>query len=62
MLHGWKVEGSPDAEDVLLALPRRFYTVSQLARVIGGDRMIQWVGPSGGRKLRDDEFISPLGA
>jgi len=30
-----------DAEDVLLALAGRYYTVSELARIVGRDRMIQ---------------------
>jgi predicted transposase YdaD len=34
-------ERLPDAEDVLLALASRFYTVSELARVVGRDRMIE---------------------
>jgi predicted transposase YdaD len=34
-------ERLPDAEDVLLALAGRYYTVSELARIVGRDRMIQ---------------------
>ena len=34
-------ERSSDAEDVLLALAGRFYTVSELTRIVGRDRMIQ---------------------
>jgi predicted transposase YdaD len=34
-------ERLPDAEDVLLALAGRFYTVSELSRIVGRDRMIQ---------------------
>lgn len=34
-------ERLPDAEEVLLALAGGFYTVSELARIVGRDRMIQ---------------------
>lgn len=39
--HALPRERRPDAENVLLALASRFYTVSKLARIVGRDRMIQ---------------------